>query len=84
MQDRVVVLNHKHELLEQLNKCEDLTLVLHLAVLIIFIGATQCMVHASGKHVAQILAFLKQYLSKDEMAELSSYHGLYSYAETTF
>lgn len=73
--DRVTVLNHKHSLLEALQKHEDPALVLHLAVLIIFIGATQCMVHASGRHVASILLYLKQYLSDEQVAELNSFHG---------
>lgn len=74
--DRVLILNHKHSLLEQLNKCDDPALVLHLAVLVIFITATQCMLHASGRHVAAILAFLKQYLTSDQAIELASYHDL--------
>jgi hypothetical protein len=73
--DRTIVLNHKHVLLEQLNKCDDLALVLHLTTLVIFTTATQCMLHASGRHVASILQFLKQYLSEEQVAELTSYHG---------
>lgn len=73
--DRLIVLNHKHELLEQLNKCDDLALVLHLAVLVIFTTATQCMLHASGRHLQQILRYLKQYLTVEHMGELNSYHG---------
>ncbi|EEZ97941.1 E3 UFM1-protein ligase 1 homolog [Tribolium castaneum] len=72
--DRTIVLNHKHVLLEQLNKCDDLALVLHLTTLIIFTTATQCMLHASGRHVAAILSFLKQYLTDGQVAELTSYH----------
>lgn len=73
--DRVVVLNHKHTLLEQLEKCDDPALVLHLTSLILFISATQNILHASGRHVASILAFLKQYMSKEQVDELTSYHG---------
>ncbi|KAJ8962408.1 hypothetical protein NQ318_018392 [Aromia moschata] len=72
--DRTIILNHKHQLLEQLNKCEDLALVLHLATLIIFTTATQCMLHASGRHVSALLSFLKQYLTEEQYAELTSYH----------
>lgn len=73
--DRTIVLNHKHVLLEQLNKCDDLALVLHLTTLIMFTTATQCMLHASGRHVAAILNFLKQYLTEEQVTELTSYHG---------
>jgi len=72
--DRLVILNHKHGLLDQLDKCDDPALVLHLSTLIIFISATQNILHASGRHVAAILAFLKQYLSVEQSAELMSYH----------
>ncbi|XP_066143344.1 E3 UFM1-protein ligase 1 homolog [Euwallacea fornicatus] len=72
--DRAAVLNHKHKLLEELSKCEDAALVLHLATLAIFIGATQCMLHASGRHLAAILAFLKPYLSKEQHSEFLSFH----------
>ncbi|KAF2900325.1 hypothetical protein ILUMI_05860 [Ignelater luminosus] len=74
--DRVVILNHKHGLLEQLDKCEDPALALHLSSIIIFISATQNILHASGRHVASILAFLKQYLSPEQSAELTSYHDM--------
>lgn len=73
--DRTMILNHKYQLLEELNKCEDLALILHLATLVIFTTATQCMLHASGRHVAGILTFLKNYLSEEHITELTSYHG---------
>lgn len=72
--DRTIVLNHKHKLLEELASCEDVALVLHLATMAIFIGATQCMLHASGRHLSSILSFLKQYLSEGQFTELMSYH----------
>lgn len=73
--DRTMILNHKYQLLEELNKCEDLALSLHLATLVVFTTATQCMLHASGRHVAGILTFLKSYLSEEHMTEFTSYHG---------
>lgn len=80
--DRVIVLNHKHSLLEELNKCEDTALALHLAVLVIFVTATQNMLHASGRHVASILTFLKQYMSDEDYLLLSGFHGKYCFLET--
>lgn len=73
--DRTIVLNHKFQLLEEMNKCDNLALTLHLATLVIFSTATQCMLHASGRHVAGILTFLKNYTSEEQFAELMSYHG---------
>lgn len=75
--DRTIILNHKYQLLDELNKCEDLALTLHLAALVIFTTATQCMLHASGRHVSGILTFLKTYLSEQQITELTSYHGEY-------
>lgn len=73
--DRTMILNHKYQLLTELNKCEDLALSLHLATLVIFTTATQCMVHASGRHVSGILTFLKVFFSEDQATELTSYYG---------
>lgn len=73
--DRLVIMNHKHNLIDQLDKCEEPALALHLTSLILFISATQNILHASGRHVASILAFLRQFLSAEQAAELSSYHG---------
>lgn len=73
--DRVVVLNRKHELLDKLNKCDDVALILHLATLVIFTTATQCMLHCSGRHLQQILKYLKQFLSPEQYTELTVYHG---------
>lgn len=73
--DRLIVLNHKHSLLEELNKCDDPALVLHLAVLIIFVTVTQNMLHASGRHISTILVFLKQFMKEEDYAQMSSFHG---------
>ncbi|KAF5301590.1 hypothetical protein FQR65_LT08895 [Abscondita terminalis] len=74
--DRLIILNHKHSLLEQLDKSDDPALVLHLSSLVIFITATQSIIHASGRHVSSILSYLKQFLSPEQSAELSTYHDL--------
>lgn len=72
--DKTIVLTHKEKLLKELNICEDVALVLHLATLVIFISATQAMVHASGRHISSILSFLKPSLSAEQFSELVSYH----------
>lgn len=76
--DRMIILAHKHGLLEQLGKCEDPALVLHLATLVIFEVTTQNMIHASGRHVSSLLAYLKPYLTEDQLFELSNYHGKFN------
>ncbi|GAB0094997.1 E3 UFM1-protein ligase 1 homolog [Sergentomyia squamirostris] len=74
--DRSLILAHKHGLLDQLVNCKDPALVLHLVCLVIFTISTQCMLHASGRHVAAILAFLKSHLQPDHAQLLTQYHDL--------
>uniref|UniRef100_A0A1L8DB94 E3 UFM1-protein ligase 1 homolog n=1 Tax=Nyssomyia neivai TaxID=330878 RepID=A0A1L8DB94_9DIPT len=74
--DRSLILSHKHGLLEQLANCTDPALVLHLACLVIYTISTQCMLHASGRHVAAILSFLQPQLQADQAQLLTQYHDL--------
>lgn len=74
--DRTQVLCHKHELLDQLSKCTDPALTLHLAVLVIFTVSTQAILHASGKFVSSILSFLQPSLSPEQSSTLRDYHDL--------
>ncbi|XP_055309135.1 E3 UFM1-protein ligase 1 homolog [Sitodiplosis mosellana] len=74
--DRNLILCHKHALLEQLSKCNDPALSLHLAVLVIFTISTQCMLHASGKFVSSILSFLQPSLSPEQSSALTEFHDL--------
>ncbi|XP_018329049.1 E3 UFM1-protein ligase 1 homolog [Agrilus planipennis] len=74
--DRILVLNHKHALEEALETCEDPAEVLLLAVQLIFVGASQNMLHASGRHVSAVLQFLKQHLTPEQSKELSAYCDL--------
>jgi E3 UFM1-protein ligase 1 len=72
---RQIILTHKQGLLDQLFKCNDPSLVLHLATLVIFTIATGNMLHASGKFVSSILDFLALgYLSDEENLQLMKFH----------
>lgn len=63
--------------MDQLYKCNDPSLVLHLACLVVFTIATGNMLHASGKFVSLILDFLAiGYLSDDEHMQLLKFHEL--------
>lgn len=72
---RPQLLNHRQQLIEQLNVSNDPALVLHLASLIIFQGVTQNILHASGKFVSTILAHLQPNLSTETYNSLQRYHG---------
>lgn len=70
-------MTHKQGLLDQLFKCNDPSLVLHLACLVIFTIATGNMLHASGKFVSSIMDFLAiGALSDDETRQLIKFHDL--------
>ena len=74
---RQIILTHKHGLLDQLYKCNDPSLVLHLACLVIFTIATGTMLHASGKFVSSIMDFLAiEHLSEEDHRQLVKFHEL--------
>lgn len=73
--DRQLIHQHKEKLLQQLQETVEPALVLHLASLILFTTVTGCIIHASGKFVAQILAFIRPNLSNEQNEQLMQYHG---------
>uniref|UniRef100_A0A0A1X755 E3 UFM1-protein ligase 1 homolog n=1 Tax=Zeugodacus cucurbitae TaxID=28588 RepID=A0A0A1X755_ZEUCU len=72
--DRQLILQHKEKLLQQLQETVEPALVLHLAALILFTTVTGCIIHASGKFVAQILAYIRPHLSNEQNEQLMQYH----------
>lgn len=49
---------HRQALMEQLKESEDPALVLHLTSVLLFQASTQCMLHAPGRCVPQIINIL--------------------------
>ncbi|ALC46915.1 CG1104 [Drosophila busckii] len=74
--DRLLILDHKDKLLQQLQECNEPALVLHLAALILFTTITGCILHASGKFVSSILQHLRPTLNETQNALLVRYHDL--------
>ncbi|KAK8399047.1 hypothetical protein O3P69_004257 [Scylla paramamosain] len=74
--DRQVLVSHRAALLEQLEGSLDPPLTLHLACLILFQTVTGNMLHASGKFVPHILAYLKTQMSTDKFSVLHDYQDL--------
>ncbi|XP_017466848.1 PREDICTED: E3 UFM1-protein ligase 1 homolog isoform X1 [Rhagoletis zephyria] len=74
--DRQLILQHREKLLQQLQETVEPALVLHLVSLILFTTVTGCILHASGKFVAQILAFVRPSLSNEQNEQLMQYHDL--------
>lgn len=49
---------HRQALIEQLKETEEPALVLHLTSVLLFQASTQCMLHAPGRCVPQIIGTL--------------------------
>ncbi|XP_064489093.1 E3 UFM1-protein ligase 1-like [Ornithodoros turicata] len=60
--ERQVLQGHRTALLSQLGEASEPALCLHLAVLLVLQTQTQRMIHASGKFVPQLVAFLKTHV----------------------
>lgn len=74
--ERNMVFGHRQALLEQMNLSQDPAEVLHTASIVLCQGVTQNMVHASGRHVNILLAYLKPYLPAATNATLQQYYDL--------
>ncbi|XP_062122050.1 LOW QUALITY PROTEIN: E3 UFM1-protein ligase 1 homolog [Drosophila sulfurigaster albostrigata] len=74
--DRLLIVNHKEKLQQQLLECNEPALLLHLAALILFTTITGCILHASGKFVSAILQHIRSTLNEPQNALLLRYHDL--------
>ena len=72
---RQVVFAHRQALLEQLRSETDAAMTLHLAATVLFSVFTQCMIHAPGKCVPQVIALLKTHLDEDKHKALVQCQG---------
>jgi len=73
--DRQLVFNHRQSLAGQLRSETDPAMALHLASVLLVHVHTQCMAHAPGRCVPQIVAFLKQYLPPEQHSTLLRCQG---------
>ncbi|CAN7982449.1 unnamed protein product [Ixodes pacificus] len=69
-ESRQALHGHRQALLAQLAEAREAALCLHLAVLLVAQAQTQRMVHASGKFVPQLVAFLRTQLPPEVFATL--------------
>jgi len=72
---RQLVFNHRQSLAEQLRHETDAAMSLHLAVVLLVHVHTQCMIHAPGRCVPQIIAFLKPLLPAEHYSTLVRCQG---------
>eukprot|EP00041_Stephanoeca_diplocostata_P022683 m.543382 g.543382 ORF g.543382 m.543382 type:complete len:760 (-) comp22127_c0_seq1:216-2495(-) len=71
--DRQIAFHHRHTLQEQLSAETSPAMVLHLAVVLIFQTYTGELLHAPGKSVPNIVAFLKDHVKENDHRLLVEY-----------
>ncbi|KAG8444751.1 hypothetical protein GDO86_009792 [Hymenochirus boettgeri] len=74
--ERQIMFQHRQALLEQLKVTEDPALVLHLTSVLLFQFTCHCMLHAPGRCVPQIIAFLSTKIPQDQHNLLVNYQTL--------
>uniref|UniRef100_A0A2R9CK64 E3 UFM1-protein ligase 1 n=1 Tax=Pan paniscus TaxID=9597 RepID=A0A2R9CK64_PANPA len=74
--DIMILFQHRQALAEQLKVTEDPALILHLTSVLLFQFSTHSMLHAPGRCVPQIIAFLNSKIPEDQHALLVKYQGL--------
>lgn len=74
--ERQILFQHRQALTEQLKVTEDPALILHLTSVLLFQFSTHTMLHAPGRCVPQIIAFLNSKIPEDQHALLVKYQGL--------
>ncbi|TRY68005.1 hypothetical protein DNTS_007254 [Danionella cerebrum] len=74
--ERQALFVHRQALLEQLRDAEDPALVLHLTSVLLFQSVTHSMLHAPGRCVPHIIAFLKSKISEEQHQLLSQFQAL--------
>ncbi|XP_048209767.1 E3 UFM1-protein ligase 1 [Perognathus longimembris pacificus] len=74
--ERQILFQHRQALAEQLKVTEDPALILHLTSVLLFQFSTHSMLHAPGRCVPQIIAFLNHRIPEDQHTLLVKYQGL--------
>ncbi|XP_006865914.1 PREDICTED: E3 UFM1-protein ligase 1 [Chrysochloris asiatica] len=74
--ERQILFQHRQALAEQLKVSEDPALILHLTSVLLFQFLTHSMLHAPGRCVPQIIAFLNSKIPEDQHTLLVKYQGL--------
>lgn len=74
--ERQALFLHRQALIEQLKETEDPALVLHLTSVLLFQASTQCMLHAPGRCVPQIIGTLTGRILTEQQQLLSAYQSL--------
>ncbi|XP_070550481.1 E3 UFM1-protein ligase 1-like [Ptychodera flava] len=74
--ERQLVFNHRQALMDQLRNENEPAMALHLATVLLFQTHTHCMIHAPGRCVPQLIAFLADYLPPEQLEKLQKFQSL--------
>lgn len=74
--ERQILFQHRQALVEQLKVTEDPALILHLTSVLLFQFSTHSMLHAPGRCVPQIIAFLNNKIPENQHTLLVKYQSL--------
>lgn len=74
--ERQALFLHRQALTEQLKETEDPALTLHLTSVLLFQASTQCMLHAPGRCVPQIIGTLTGRIPTEQQHLLATYQSL--------
>ncbi|XP_074542069.1 E3 UFM1-protein ligase 1 [Halichoeres trimaculatus] len=74
--ERQALFVHRQALTEQLKETEDPALALHLTSVLLFQASTNCMLHAPGRCVPQIIGTLTGRIPTEQQQLLSAYQTL--------
>lgn len=74
--ERQILFQHRQALVEQLKVTEDAALILHLTSVLLFQFSTHSMLHAPGRCVPQIIAFLNNKIPENQHTLLVKYQSL--------
>lgn len=74
--NKQIIITHKEALLKELKATQDPALALNLVTSLLFTGATQNILHMSGRHVSMVLSFLQSYIVPETIQVLCEYCDL--------
>ncbi|KAL0967327.1 hypothetical protein UPYG_G00250880 [Umbra pygmaea] len=74
--ERQALFQHRQALTEQLKEADDPALILHLTSVLLFQASTNCMLHAPGRCVPQIIGTLMGRISEEHHRLLTGYQAL--------
>ena len=73
---RQIMIDHRCALEEQLRHELEPAMTLHLTAVLLFHHYTNCLVHAPGRCVPQLISFLSTHMTHEQYSKLTQYQAL--------